>query len=73
LQFTYKTGKPGLYHRIVDVCRLYLKDKEIAAIIPDHNGWTDETVNDLAKGLVALGVPKKFMGYSGKDAKINGL
>ena len=21
LQFTYKTGKPGLYHRIVNICR----------------------------------------------------
>ena len=73
LQFTYKKGKPGLYHRVVNICRLYLKDKEIAAIIPDHDGWTDETVNDLAKGLVNLGVPKKFIGYSFKDAEINGL
>jgi hypothetical protein len=73
LQFTYKTGKTSLYSRVVNICRLYLKDKEIAAIIPDQDGWTDDTVNDLAKGLVNLGVSKKFIGYSLKDAEINGL
>ena len=73
LQFTYKKGKTSLYGRVVNICRLYLNDKEIAAIIPDHDGWTDDTVNDLVKGLVNLGVSKKFIGYSSKDAEINGL
>ncbi|OQP67668.1 hypothetical protein [Niastella populi] len=73
LQFTYKIGKPGLRHRVVNICRLYLKDKEVASIIPDHDGWTDDTVNDLAKGLASLGVAKKFIGYGSKDAEINGL
>ena len=73
LQFTYKVGKPGLYHRIVNICSLYINEKLIAAIIPDHDGWTDMSVNDLAKGLVNLEIPKKFIGYSVKDAEINGL
>lgn len=73
IQFTYKKGKTGLYHRVVNICRLYQSDKEIAAVIPDQDGWTDETVNDLAKGLVTFGVPKKFLGYNFKDAQINCL
>jgi hypothetical protein len=73
LQFTYTKGKTSLYSRVVNICRLFLNDKEIAAIIPDHDGWTDDTVNDLAKGLVDLGVSKKFIGYSSKDIEINGL
>jgi hypothetical protein len=73
LQFTYKKGKTSLYSRVVNICRLYLNDKEIAAIIPDQDGWTDDTVNDLARGLVNLNVSKKFIGYSAKDAEINGL
>lgn len=73
LQLTYKTGKTSLYSRIVNICRLYLKDKEIAAIIPDQDGWTDDSVNDLVKGLVNLGVSKKFIGHSFKDAEIKGL
>jgi hypothetical protein len=73
LVFTYKIGKPGLRHRVVNICKLYLKDKQLAEIIPDHDGWTDDTVNDLAKGLVDLEIPKKFIGYSIKDAEINGL
>ncbi|MGB4776527.1 MAG: hypothetical protein WBP45_15220 [Daejeonella sp.] len=72
LQFTFKPGKPGFRDRIVNICKLYIEGKEIAAIIPDHDGWTDDTVNDLAKGLVNLGVAKKFIGYS-KDAEIYGL
>lgn len=73
LQFTYKREKPGLRHRIVNVCRLYMHGKQIAELIPDCVGWTDDSVNDLAKGLQQMGVNKKFIGYSTKDAEINGL
>ncbi len=73
VQFTYKKSKTGLYSRLVNICRLYLKDKKLIAVIPDRDGWTDDTVNDLAKGLVNAGVPKKFIGYSLIDAEINGL
>jgi len=73
LQYTYTKGKTSLHSRVVNICRLYLNEKEIAAIIPDRDGWTDDTVNDLAKCLVNLGVAKKFIGYGFKDAEINGL
>jgi hypothetical protein len=73
LQFTYKKGKTSLYSRVVNICRLYLNNKEIAAFIPDKDGWTDDTVNNLVKGLVNLGLSKKFVGYSFKDAEIDGL
>ena len=73
IQFTYKVGKPGRYARIRNICRLYLRDKQIAAIIPDYDGWTDASVDDLVSNLVSYGVTKKFIGYSSKDAKINGL
>jgi hypothetical protein len=73
LQFTYKREKPGLRHRIVNICRLYINGKEIAELIPDHDGWTDDSVDDLAKGLHQMGVDKKLVGYGTKDAEINGL
>lgn len=73
LQYTYIKGKISLYSRVLNICTLYLNNKEIATITPDRDGWTDDTVNDLAKCLVGLGVPRKFIGYGVKHAEINGL
>lgn len=73
LQFTCKKGKFSAYSRVVKICRLYLNDKELAVISPDRDGWTDETVNELVKGLVNFNVSKKFIGFSYKDAEIDNL
>lgn len=73
LQFTYKVGKLGFRARMMNVCRLFVSGKEVAVVMPDRDGWTDETVNSLVKALVRAGVTKKFTGYSMKDATINDL
>ena len=73
MQYTYKIERPGLYARVRNICRLYLNKKAIAAIIPDYDGWTDDSVHELVRGLVSSGVTKKFTGFSSKDAEISGL
>ena len=73
LQFTYKVTKTGFRSPLRNVCTLYVENKKVAKVIPDYDGWTGAAVHDLAKGLLTIGVPKKFTGYSFKDAPINGL
>ena len=73
LQFTYKVTKTGFRSPLRNVCTLFVENKKVVKVIPDYDGWTDADVHDLAKGLLAIGIPKKFTGYSFKDAPINGL
>lgn len=73
LKFTYRRGKAGIRSRQINICTLYLADKKVATIMPDRDGWTDDSVHELARGLACLGVPKKFTGYSFKDAEIRDL
>ena len=73
LQFTYRVGRTSPRSRSLNILTFFINDKEVGKVIPDNHGWTDHTVNELALGLVNLGVPKKFTGYSFKDAEIKGL
>lgn len=70
LSFTYKVGKISLYSRSVNICKLFINNKELATVTPDRDSWTDESVNSLVKVLIKAGINKKFTGCSLKDAKI---
>lgn len=39
-------------------------------IKPDDDLWTDEDIKILVRGLLAGGIPRKFIGYTLKDAEI---
>jgi len=73
LQFSYKLGKLSFRSRLMNICKLFVSGREVAVITPDRDGWTDKSVNDLAKALVRAGIDRKFTGYSLKDAAIKDL
>ena len=73
LQFSFRYEKIGLRSPLVNVCKLYRKDKLIASFIPDQDGWTKNKVNELALELSKAGITRQIDKFNDREIEINGL
>lgn len=70
INFTYKRKATSFRGGIKNVCTLYLRDKILAEVIPDNDGWDDSEADAFVSKLRDLGIERKFVGYALKDVEI---